>query len=52
MNIWLDVTFAIGLIVRRRFQLLSDSLFGKGARADLTTSSALEIILSRVEFIR
>ena len=51
MNMWLDVTFAIGLIVRRRFQLLSDSCF-ESARADLTTSSALALILSRAEFIR
>lgn len=48
---WLDVTFAIGLIVKRRFQLPSVSCFER-ASADLMTSSALAFILSLVEFIR
>ena len=51
MNIWLFVTFAIGLIVRRRFQLPSDSSLLM-ASAERTTSSALALILSRVLLIR
>ena len=48
---WLDVAFAMGLMVMRRFQLESDSCL-EMADAVRTTSSAQALILSRVLLIR